>query len=48
MIQVIYQVASIMLRVAPGTAEEGVGEEMKTFKSLLRILDSRWRLAGKS
>lgn len=46
-IHVTYQVACIYLRLAPGMTDGENRDKIEPFKQLLRLIDSRWRLAGK-
>ncbi|KAH8888148.1 hypothetical protein GQ53DRAFT_872412 [Thozetella sp. PMI_491] len=48
LIHAMYQVASTLLRLTRGAPDEETAEKIGTLRELLNLMDSRWRLAGKS
>jgi hypothetical protein len=45
MIHVMYQAACVLLLLP---SEDGMVEDVTIYKNVLRLIDSRWRLAGES
>lgn len=48
LVHVMYQVASMLIRVAQITPDEEIKDKVKKFKQLMGLVNSRWRIAGKS
>jgi hypothetical protein len=48
MIQVMYHAACVSMLLAPDTLTPKMQEHAKVFRSVLRLINLRWRLAGQS
>lgn len=47
MVHVMYQVASMLTRLAQIAPDEEIQDKVERFKQLMGLVNSRWRIAGK-